>query len=213
MSTSSPKNAVEQVLDEIAADSGLAVVVVDRNSKVVASSNDNSICRALNPPENFVGPCAEDCGRAFARTREAGTAIDYECHAGLQCRAVPLGGKQLIAITGRTFIKTSSYRKATARAISGDWRSFAPTRIFGNVLLSDSTSQLDRPEQRIGELDPKLFTDAARQARSTTAKDGEHASNAADAGRKTPDPFESSLLNYKLDRPAAETEGRPDPFE
>jgi hypothetical protein len=71
MSTSSPKNPVESVLDEITASSGMAVVIVDHSSRVVAMSNDNSICRALNPPDTFVGQCAEDCGRAFERTREA----------------------------------------------------------------------------------------------------------------------------------------------
>src|SRR2546423_1441148 len=128
MNSSRPlKTAIDDLLDDITADSGLAVVVVDRNSNVVASSNDNSICRSLNPPDTFVGACAEDCGRAFSRTREAGAPVDYECHAGLQCRAVPLnGGKQFVAITGRTFTRTSSYRKATARAINGDWRSFQP---------------------------------------------------------------------------------------
>src|SRR5690348_9769283 len=107
MSTSVPQNPIETVLDEITAESGMAVVIVDRTARVVAMSNDNSICRSLNPPETFVGPCAQDCGKAFERTREAGAPVDFECHAGLQCRSVPLSsaGKQLVAITGRTFVK------------------------------------------------------------------------------------------------------------
>jgi len=116
MSSAPPKSAVENVLDEITAESGMAVVIVDRNTRVVATSNDNSICRALNPPDTFVGACAEDCGRAYDRTREAGAPVDYECHAGLQCRSIPLGtgNKQLVAITGRTFVKASNYKQATA---------------------------------------------------------------------------------------------------
>src|ERR1044072_3726170 len=101
MSTYVPKNPIESVLDEITAESGMAVVIVDRNTQVLAMSNDNSICRALNPPDTFVGPCAADCGRAFERTKEAGAPVDFECHAGLQCRSVPLAAssKQLVAIT------------------------------------------------------------------------------------------------------------------
>jgi len=138
MSTLAPKSPIESVLDEITSESGMAVVIVDKASHVVAMSNDNSICRALNPPDSFVGACAEDCGRAFERTKEKGAPVDYECHAGLQCRSVPLsaGTKQLVAITGRTFIKASKYRQATARAINGDWRSIPPTKIFENVILS-----------------------------------------------------------------------------
>src|SRR5215468_780237 len=150
MSTSSPKNPIETVLDEITADSGLAVVIVDRNTNVVAMSNDNSICRALNPPDTFVGPCANDCGRAFERTREAGAPVDFECHAGLQCRSIPVGDRKLVAITGRTFVKASNYREATARAINGDWRSFPPTKFFANVILSGSVHELNKLDRQVG---------------------------------------------------------------
>src|SRR5512141_444693 len=138
MSNSSPKTAIQKALDAIAAESGMAVIVVDRESEVVASSNDNSICRALTHSAEFAPKCAEFCGKAFERAAEAGGPIDYECHAGLQCRAVPLnrGRSMLVAITGRTFMKADNYRAATARAISGDWTVFPPATIFDNVILS-----------------------------------------------------------------------------
>ena len=41
MSTPSPKNTIETALDEITAESGMAVVIVDRDTNVVALSNDN----------------------------------------------------------------------------------------------------------------------------------------------------------------------------
>ena len=40
------------------------------------------------------------------------------------------GNKQLVAITGRTFVKASKYIQATARAIGGDWSSFPPTKFL-----------------------------------------------------------------------------------
>src|SRR6476469_6320584 len=188
MSSAPPKSAVENVLDEITAESGMAVVIVDRNTRVVATSNDNSICRALNPPDTFVGACAEDCGRAFDRTREAGAPVDYECHAGLQCRSIPLGtgNKQLVAITGRTFVKASNYKQATARAITGDWSSFPPTKIFENVILSGSVNELNRLDRQVSQIDRELFTNIQKQPKETVVQKVEPAPLVPIADRQTP---------------------------
>ena len=214
MSTYAAKDPIESVLDEITAESGMAVVIVDRNTQVVAMSNDNSICRALNPLNTFVGPCASDCGRAFERTKEAGAPVDFECHAGLQCRSVPLGasGKQLVAITGRTFVKASNYRQATARAISGDWSSFPPTKIFANVILSGSVNELNRLDRQVSELDKQLFSDLSKRVKEPAAVPVEPTRATAEPNAGTPDPFESSLLNYKLESEPAAGESQPDPF-
>lgn len=189
----------------------MAVVIVDGNTNVVALSNDNSICRTLNPPDTFVGACAQDCGRAFERTREAGAPVDFECHAGLQCRSVLVSDKKLVAITGRTFTKASNYREATARAINGDWRSFPPTKFFENVILSGSTSEINRIDRQITELSNDLF-------RGVTKKPDAKAKPVAERTdfppvMKPPDPFETSLLNYKIEPKADESGARPDPFE
>lgn len=214
MSTLTPKSPIENVLDEITAESGMAVVIVDRNTHVVAMSNDNSICRALNPPDTFVGACAEDCGRAYERTREAGAPVDFECHAGLQCRSVPMGtgNKQLIAITGRTFVKASKYRQATARAIGGDWSSFPPTKFFENVILSGSVNELNRLDRQVSELDRDLFADTPKRAKEITVQKVEPAPVVPLSDGQAPDPFESSLLNYKIEPEHAPGEGQPDPF-
>jgi diguanylate cyclase (GGDEF)-like protein len=216
MSTLSPKNPIENVLDEITADSGMAVVIVDRNTHVVAMSNDNSICRVLNPADTFVGACAEDCGRAFERTKEAGAPIDFECHAGLQCRSVPLGtgSKQLVAITGRTFVKASNYRQATARAINGDWRSFPPTKIFENVILSGSVGELNRLDRQVSDINKELFADLGKRGSpSVSVPVAEPPPSVLQPDRpSSPDPFESSLLNYRLEPELPAGEGQPDPF-
>jgi diguanylate cyclase (GGDEF)-like protein len=220
MSTYAPKDPIEAVLDEITAESGMAVVIVDRNTQVVATSNDNSICRALNPPHTFVGPCANDCGQAFERTKEAGAPVDFECHAGLQCRSVPLAAssKQLVAITGRTFVKASNYRQATARAINGDWSSFPPTKIFENVILSGSVNELNRLDRQVSELDRQLFADLGRRGKESVATSVKPpASPIAQtaptaAGSSQPDPFESSMMNFRVEPEPAAGESQPDPF-
>ncbi|HEY2865611.1 MAG TPA: diguanylate cyclase [Pyrinomonadaceae bacterium] len=211
MSTPSPKNTIETALDEITAESGMAVVIVDGNTNVVALSNDNSICRTLNPPETFVGACAQDCGRAFERTREAGAPVDFECHAGLQCRSVLVSDKKLVAITGRTFTKARNYREATARAINGDWRSFPPTKFFDNVILSGSTSELDRVDRQISELSNDLFRGLAKKPEAKAKPAAEQVD--FPPVNKPPDPLETSLLNYKIEPGADESGARPDPFE
>ena len=214
MSTYAPKDRIESVLDEITAESGMAVVIVDRDTHVVAMSNDNSICRALNPPDTFVGPCAEDCGRAFERSKEAGAPVDFECHAGLQCRSVPLNAssKQLVAITGRTFVKASNYRLATARAASGDWKSFPPTKIFENVILSGSVNELNRLDRQVSELDKQLFADLGKRSKATPVAPEPKPQVEELVAGNAPDPFESSLLNYKLEPEPAAGESQPDPF-
>jgi diguanylate cyclase (GGDEF)-like protein len=216
MSAYVPQNPIETVLDEITAESGMAVVIVDRNTQVVAMSNDNSICRSLNPPETFVGACAEDCGKAFERTREAGAPIDFECHAGLQCRSVPLSptGKQLVAITGRTFVKALNYRQATARAINGDWRSYSPTKFFENVILSGSAGEINRLDRQVSELNKELFADPGKRSKNAAVPPVEPpAEPPVPAGKEpSPDPFESSMLNFRLDSEHTAEEAQPDPF-
>ena len=211
MSTPSPKNTIETALDEITAESGMAVVIVDRDTNVVALSNDNSICRTLNPPDTFVGACAEDCGRAFERTREAGAPVDFECHAGLQCRSVLVSDKKLVAITGRTFTKARNYREATARAISGDWRSYPPTKFFDNVILSGSANDLDRIDRQVSELGNELFRGLTKKI-ETKAKPAPEQADLPPV-MKPSDPFETSLLNYKIGPGPDESGSRPDPFE
>src|SRR5215204_3416056 len=129
-----PENQLEKIADE----SGMAVIIVDDRTSVL-KANNNSICEVLYASEEFAPLCAADCGRAFQKAAKAGRAVLYECHAGLDCLAVPLKTeKPLVAIVGRTFTKAENYRKATERAISGDWNKFPPTRFFENVLINGS---------------------------------------------------------------------------
>jgi diguanylate cyclase (GGDEF)-like protein len=129
-----------EVLRRIAEQSGVAVVLLDNDSREVLSSNNNSICSILYPSQEFGPRCAEYCGLAFAKASEAGAPIEYKCHAGLECKAVMLrnGGQQLVAITGRVFTKAEDYRTATERSLDGDWQKFPPSEFFGNVLLGGS---------------------------------------------------------------------------
>lgn len=141
-------------LDRLADESGVAVAIVNSKSRQVFVSNDNSICRNLNPSDRFSPKCAAFCGKAFEKAAESGGMIGFECHAGLDCRAVcsQRSGKKFVAIVGRTFVKAENYRKATERAISGDWSKFPPSQFFENILLTGSTGVLDKTAKQVERL-------------------------------------------------------------
>ena len=130
----------EKFLDRIASENGVAVVVLDDKGDEAATSNNNSICKVLYPSVEFGSRCAEFCGKAFDRTREANGPVDYVCHAGLSCRAIPVvdGGKKFVAIVGRTFTSPEKYREAAEKALSGEWNRFKPTQFFENILIAGS---------------------------------------------------------------------------
>src|SRR5688500_5633669 len=155
-----------RMLDRVAETNGVAVVVLDKDSREVSVSNNNSICRALTRSTEFAPKCAEYCGVAFRETAD-GTAFEYTCYAGLTCKAVPVAdrGKRFVAIVGRTFISADNYLKATERAITGDWRDFAPNEFFENVSMAGSVSRVEAAVEelsqfRVSETDDVLDLDA-----------------------------------------------------
>src|SRR5688500_1961777 len=161
----SPQEAKKQKnLDRVAEDNGVAVVVLDERSHEISASNNNSICRALTASAEFAPKCAEFCGVAFEKTA-GGDEFDYECYAGLVCKAVQVadGGKRFVAIVGRTFTTAGNYRKATDRAISGDWADFPPNDFFENVLMAGSSSSIDRSVNELSRFRPAQSGDAPAQ--------------------------------------------------
>ncbi|MFN6962802.1 MAG: diguanylate cyclase [Pyrinomonadaceae bacterium] len=189
MSSSEPlKNTLRSVIGELAAESGLAVVIADDAGREIAAANNNSICALLYHSSEFGPRCAEYCGRAYASAVQAGGAVGYECHAGLECRALALqgeGGRPLVAIIGRTFLKSKNYRNATARSIGGDWRKFPATELFENVMLSTSPAPLERLERAIGKIDLAELTRGETAAGTASAAD-RPAASPRDAERVEP---------------------------
>lgn len=145
----------QEIQDRLAENGGLAIVIADENSPELAASNNNSMCRVLYNSDEFAPECGKFCGTAYERAIEAGETVEYKCYAGLNCLAVPIKNdeKQLVAIVGRTFLKAEDYRLATARAISGDWRKFPPTKFFENILISGSSENLKATAKKIENLD------------------------------------------------------------
>ena len=152
----------------LANESGLAIAIVDGSLREVYVTNNNSICRGLNPSGELSLACAEFCGKALDKVTQAGRTIRYECHAGLECRAVPVKNPNtpLVAIVGRTFVKSENYRRATERVIAGDWSQHSPSSFFENILLAASTDILDKTAKQVED----LISQAKAEKRAQTPK-------------------------------------------
>ncbi len=152
-----------ETLGRLAEENGMAIAIVDNAARQVVVSNNNSICRHLNPGNTFSPACAKFCGKALEKALEAGGMIGFECHAGLDCRAIVSGDpkKRFVAIVGRTFLKAESYRKATERAITGDWSEFPPAEFFENILLTGSSDALTKTAEQVEQLITETRSQAA----------------------------------------------------
>ena len=150
----SRKNTEKQNLESLAGENGLAIIAADGKSAPIDGANNNSMCRALYSSEEFAPRCQEFCGQAFDWATEAGKVVSYECYAGLNCLAVPLetGEKPLVAIVGRTFLKSANYREASEKVLVGEWRGFSPTQFFENILLTGSPQNLEKLASRLEKL-------------------------------------------------------------
>ena len=208
------ESKTESVIDQLAEASGVAIVVLDKAGTERVAANNNSICANLYPSAEFGPRCAEFCGRALARSSESGGVIEYRCHAGLDCKALAVkkGNRELVTIFGRTFSSSDVYRQATERAVEGDWRSFPARAFFENVIISTSPARIEALERQIGELDKELIGDISAKPPKSESK-AEPRPVSPDEAVPGADPFESSLLNYKIERVPDAKESTADPFE
>jgi diguanylate cyclase (GGDEF)-like protein len=148
------KSAWKTIEETLADNGGLAVIVVEgEESAVVSASNNNSVCNVLQESKEFSPMCQSFCGDAFNHVKSAGKSVNFQCHAGLNYTAVKLPQKNFVAIIGRTFNKADDYKKATARAISGDWKKFESQILFENILLESSSSNAEKLTKRLENLD------------------------------------------------------------
>ncbi len=152
------ENREKSALDRLAEENGIAIALVDADSHELYSANNNSICRELNPGSGFATHCKAFCGTAFDEVNEVGGSTSFTCHAGLECRVVPVSaeGRPLVAIVGRTFLNAENYRRATTRAISGDWKDHSPSKFFENVLLTGSSGVIEETAAAVQKLLPRI---------------------------------------------------------
>lgn len=129
-----------EVQRDLAVKFGLSLLLVEGHQPpALAVSNNNSICHAIQSSPDHVNLCDPYCGDAHRRATDAGQAIYYRCHAGLNCFAVPVQiakKKNLAVIGGRAFLAAGDYRELIARFRDGDLRSLLSKEPFANVIFS-----------------------------------------------------------------------------
>jgi len=98
----------------IAERSGIALMTLSRDGAVIGRiENDNSICRSMRVSSAYAQRCAADCGAAYTNAVSAGKQLNFRCHAGLHCFAIPVAidRKQLVILGGRSFDSTHHYTR------------------------------------------------------------------------------------------------------
>jgi len=141
-----------EVQEKLAAKTGLSLLLVDgRQPPALVASNNNSICHAFQSSMEYVRLCDPYCGDAHRRALSAGSAVEYKCHAGLQCFTMPvqIGREQnLAAIGGRAFVSAADYRELIERFRNGELNDLLPSAPFENVIFAE-TGRLDQLRQRL----------------------------------------------------------------
>lgn len=167
--------------DKLAAATGLSLLLVDgRQPPALVVSNNNSICQAFQTSPDHVGLCDPYCGDAHRRALSAGSAVQYKCHAGLQCVTMPvqIGGEQNVAVIGgRAFVSATDYRALVDRFRAGELNELLDKGPFENVIFAEQQRLDDLPERirkATRKLIPKSPTPSAQasvqdQARETPA--------------------------------------------
>src|SRR5919112_4523931 len=167
-----------EVQEGLAAASGLALLTVEgRQPPSLAVSNNNSICQAFQSSQTHAHLCQPDCGEAYFRAVEADGAIQYRCHAGLQCFAAPvqIGGKKTRAVIGgRCFLRVADYRALAERIRAGDLTDLLSADLFANVLFA-SRQDLDDLAARVEE---SASTFAAPRSKGKESEPETHAPKA-----------------------------------
>ena len=98
-----------------------------------------------------VSLCDPYCGDAHRRALSAGSAVQYKCHAGLQCFTMPvhLGREQnLAAIGGRAFVSAEDYRNLVDRFRAGELNDLLGSEPFENVIFAEP-QRLDQLSERL----------------------------------------------------------------
>lgn len=199
------------VQQKLAATTGLSVLLVDgRQPPALVASNNNSICHAFQSSLEYVALCDPYCGDAHRRALSAGSAVNYKCHAGLQCFTMPvhIGREQnLAAIGGRAFVSAEDYRNLVDRFRAGELNDLLASEPFENVIFAEP-QRLDQLSERLQKA-VRTFN-AATPAPAVAAPEPDEAITAltADAVARATQGERSPDLQGEVDRLRTELDHR-----
>ena len=156
-----------EVLEGLAASSGLSLLTVEgRQPPSLAIANNNSICHAFQSSPAHAHLCQPDCGEAHFRAQSAGAPVEYRCHAGLHCVAVPvrlMTEKPLAVIGGRCFLRVADYRALAERIRAGDLTDLLSADLFSNVIFG-AREDLEDLAARVAE-SAREFSESRQEAK------------------------------------------------
>ena len=199
------------VQQKLAAAAGLSVLLVDgRQPPALVASNNNSICHAFQSSMEYGRLCDPYCGDAHRRALSAGSAVNYKCHAGLQCFTMPvhIGRQQdLAAIGGRAFVSAEDYRNLVERFRAGELNDLLGSEPFENVIFAEP-QRLDQLSERLQKAVRNFNAAAASPTRLFTEPEeiATVSSKTASAAQTTVEP--SPDLQREVDRLRGELEHR-----
>src|SRR5262245_3538140 len=184
-----------EVQKSIAESSGISVLLVEGHQPpALAVSNNNSICELLQSSPRHVKLCDPFCGEAHGRAIAADTIIQYRCHAGLQCFAMPVkldSNRRLGIIGGRAFVRSSDYRQLAERFRSGDLAELVSDDLFRNVIFADA-ADLEHAALKLSKAANEFTHQRKPAAKRETAPDAP-AKPAAPKGQKQPPPADDEV--------------------
>jgi diguanylate cyclase (GGDEF)-like protein len=199
------------VQQKLAATTGLSVLLVDgRQPPALVASNNNSICHAFQSSMEYVALCDPYCGDAHRRALSAGSAVNYKCHAGLQCFTMPvhIGGEQnLAAIGGRAFVSAEDYRNLVDRFRAGELNDLLPSGPFENVIFAEP-QRLDQLSERLHKAVRNFNAAAAAPAPAVAEPEEVITSSATDVGAHAAPVEPSPDLQGEVDRLRSELDHR-----
>lgn len=161
-----------EVQDKLAGSIGLSILLVDgRQPPALVVSNNNSICQAFQTSPDHISLCDPYCGDAHRRAMSAGSAVQYKCHAGLQCVTMPVqieGEQNLAVIAGRAFVSAEDYRTLVDRFRAGELNELLDKGPFENVVFAE-LQRLDEVSDRVRKALRKFNSTAANPTLSPVA--------------------------------------------
>jgi diguanylate cyclase (GGDEF)-like protein len=123
----------------LAEKTGLTIATLHGDTSVAGRiENDNTICKAMRNSPDHAYLCAADCESAYSSARREGSRVEYRCHAGLHCFAMPItiDKRALAVLGGRAFTSASEYAQFLSRY--NDLEAVRRGECFGNVAFADA---------------------------------------------------------------------------
>jgi diguanylate cyclase (GGDEF)-like protein len=202
-----------EVQEKVAAGAGLSILLVDGyQPPALVVSNNNSICHAFQSSPDYVKLCDPYCGQAHTRAMNAGSAIDYKCHAGLSCIAMPVeieDEPNLAVIGGRAFVTGADYRATVERFRVGDLQDLLPKDPFQNVIFSDA-AKLEELSGRLSQAARKFTQTEIQQEVPAAAAVVVAGQKSRDAALRRPEPEQANARALEMQREIDQLRGELD---